>query len=250
MIATIRAELRKLLTVRSTYVILLICVALNVLFSFYVVGWHTGPEALQSPTFMMSQMFSAVSVLGIFGGLVGLLLVTHEYRYNTIMYTLTANRSRTQVLLSKFAVISAFAILFSLVFGFLSIGLTELAISMRGLVLAPQDFPAWETIWRSALGGWGFVSLAFIIAVLLRSQVGAIILFLLMPSTIESLLTLVLKQYQVFLPFSNIANMLNTVPVEVNGSPVKLMTSVLVLFAYIVVGGLVSWILFLRRDAN
>lgn len=250
MISTIKSELVKVFTIRSTYVILLIAFALNVLFSFYVVGWHTSPEALQSSTYMMSQVFGAVGALGIFGGLVSLMLVTHEYRYNLINYTLTANRSRTQVLLAKFIVISGFAVLFSLVFGFLSPLMSWVAIEMRGLTLGPQNFAVWDTIWRSVLGGWGFMALSFIIAVLVRSQVGAIALLLLLPSTVESLLTLVLKQYQIFLPFSNLANMLNTTPAPLGDGVVSYTTSALVLAAYVLVGGFISWLLFVRRDAS
>jgi len=250
MIASIKSEFRKVLSIRSTYVILLIGVALNMLFAFYVTGWQLDKESLMSPTFMGSQVVSSVSALGLFAGIIAILLVTHEYRYNTIMYTLTANKSRTQVLLAKLVTLTVFALIFTAFFAILSPLLSLLAIHIRHLELGAQDFDAWNLAWRSLLSGWTYVIYGFVLAMIIRVQVGTIAALLLIP-TVEPLIGLVLKQKQAYLPFMALNNLL-TVGGE-GGAPTNSLSdhrAAAVVGVYVVVGLLVAWFLFLRRDAN
>lgn len=248
MVAAIKSEILKLFTIRSTYVIFLIAMGFNVLFSFYIIGWQSDAESLLSPTIMSSQFASAVSALGLFIGLIAVLLMTHEYRYNTISYTLTSNKSRTTVLFSKFLVASVFAIIASLLFGFIALGLSYLAVHVRGLELAPQNIDYWNIIWRSALVGWGYAAFGLIIAAIIRVQVGAIAAMFLLPSTVEQLLGLLLKKNQVYLPYTALNNVFDA---QFGGTdpavPTKAAVTVLL---YLVVGFAISAVLFLRRDAN
>jgi ABC-type transport system involved in multi-copper enzyme maturation permease subunit len=172
-----------------------------------------------------------------------LLLVTHEYRYNTVLYTLTAVKSRTRVFLAKIIVISGFALLFSLLFAFASPALTSLALSLRGIEIGPQVFNYGDLLWRALFVGWGTAMAAFVIAMLIRVQVGAIVALFLVPATVEQLAGLALKDNAVYLPFRSLANI--TFPAEV--SPGK---SALVFLCYLVPVLLVTWYSFLRRDAN
>jgi ABC-type transport system involved in multi-copper enzyme maturation permease subunit len=247
MLAAFRSEVRKVLSLRSTYIILAFSLAMELLFAFYLTGWHTTPEALMSGNFLSSQVVSAVNALGLFAAIVAILLVTHEYRYNTIVYTLTANKSRTQVLLAKFLTVSVFAILFTALFGLLSPLLSLLAIHIRGLELGSQDIHLWSLAWRTLLAGWGYIVLAFILAVIIRIQVGAIVALFLIPATVEQLLGLVLKQNQVYLPFSSLNILLD---VQAQGNHISYARAGSVLVAYIIIGLLISWLLFTKRDAN
>ncbi len=245
--AALKSEVRKLLSIRSTFYILGLALLLTFMFAFYVAGWKALPPQLMDHNWLASQVTSAVQPLSLLFGLVAILQVTHEYRHNTIVYTLTANRSRSKVLLAKFMVVSAFAILAALFFGFLSPLLTALGIHLHGLSLAPQHFAVWSLVWRAAFAGWGFTALAFILAVIIRVQVGAIVALFLIPSTVENLLGLVLKQKQIYLPFSTLNNLLDAVE---RGNHISYARSALVAAAYIVVGWIVAWVLFLKRDAN
>jgi hypothetical protein len=92
MIPAIRAELRKLLTVRSTYLIFFGTLALNIVVSYWTSGYKfTQPTGTN---YLQSSAMSTITGMGFFVGLVPLLLITHEYRHNLIYYTLTANRRR------------------------------------------------------------------------------------------------------------------------------------------------------------
>ncbi len=244
MIPALKAELRKLVTVRSTYVVLGVCFILEILFAFYGSGIKVAAADLHNPHYLASQVTGAVMVLSTLIALIGILLVTHEYRYNTIMYTLTSSRSRAQVLLSKLLVMSVFAILFSVIFGALSPLMTLLGVHIKGHVLMHQVIPVGDLLWRSALTGWGFAMLALILAFIIRIQVGAIVALFLIPGTIEQLLGLLLKHKQAYLPFMALHNVADDNPMIPHGRAAA------VSCIYIVIGWIIALILFQRRDAN
>jgi ABC-2 type transport system permease protein len=248
MIPLLKAELRKIFTVRSTYYILGFSLLIEIFFAFYVSGIKANQADVLNPNYLASQVGSAVSSLSLIAALVAIMLITHEYRYNTIMYTLTASKSRTQVLIAKFVVISLFAIIFSLVYGWLSPLMASVGANIHGLNVVNQQIDIWSLTWRAAFIGWGFVMLASILAFSIRAQVGAIAAAFLVPGTIEPLLGLLLKQNQVYLPFSSLNAVTSTGNVE--HPPITAMHAVMVATAYIVFGLVVSWALFARRDAN
>jgi ABC-type transport system involved in multi-copper enzyme maturation permease subunit len=248
MIPLVKAELRKMFTVRSTYFILGLALLIEVIFAFYASGFKANQLAFDNPNYLASQVTSAITSLGLIASLVAIMLITHEYRYNTIMYTLTSSKSRTQVFAAKFIVITLFAVLFSLIYGWLSPLLVSLGANLHGLHVVNQHFDVWSLMWRAVFVGWGFVMFASILAISIRAQVGAIAAVFLVPSTVESLLGLLLKQNQVYLPFSSLNVVIGT-----NGAthtPITVTHAALVATAYMVFGLLVSWILFVRRDAN
>ena len=71
--------------------ILLIGGLLNV----YAKGYRSAND-LASPNRVESISLLSVSFVSILTGIVALLMVTHQYRHNTIMYTLTSSNSRTR----------------------------------------------------------------------------------------------------------------------------------------------------------
>ena len=110
----VKAELRKLYTARSTYGFIGFGIVLVSFLSFYVEGFKSvGPY--NDPSILTSISSNAVSFVAILGALVAVLLVTHEYRYNTITYSLTSARSRTDFLVAKIIAVSIFALVLSFV---------------------------------------------------------------------------------------------------------------------------------------
>src|ERR1700690_563954 len=101
MVPTLKAEFRKLFTIRSTYGWILLAFVLVGIFSFYGEGFKDSAQLMQHPKlaeggslFIAGTITQMASFVGLFGGIIALLLITHEYRYNTITYTLTASNSR------------------------------------------------------------------------------------------------------------------------------------------------------------
>lgn len=250
----LKAEFRKLFTARSTIVITGICILLVIFFAFYIEGLKINQASLADPNRLASEVTNAIMSIALLLSLVGLLLFSHEYRYNTISYTLTASNSRTRVLLAKILAVSCFALFLSLFIGALSPSLTYLAVQIKGLEFSPQVFPFWDLLWRSLFFGWAYAMAALLLAALIRSQVGALAVLFLLPTIGEGLLSLVLKNNAVYLPFTALQHVILTGQAA---SERTLMTgylspgkAALVFSAYLVIGWIVAWILFIKRDAG
>jgi ABC-type transport system involved in multi-copper enzyme maturation permease subunit len=245
MTASLKAEFRKLLTVRSTYVILGFSIAMIILFAFYGGGLrYSGP--LNNPFILQQQVLDAVNGMALFVALIGILLITHEYRYNTIMYTLTASKSRTRTLLAKFIAISLASLLLILLIGALSPLLTALGLSVKGVHVAHQTIYYRDLLLKVAFYGWSYAMIAAILAIIIRNQIGAIASLFLIPAMVQPLFGLVLKENRVYLPFTA----LNSVIGQHEGAAGLAVTrAAVVSLIYIVIGATIAWLLFLRRDA-
>jgi ABC-2 type transport system permease protein len=248
MISTLKSEFRKLLTVRSTYIITVLVLALVAFIASYVEGWRLGPKDLHNPGELASDVFGALT-LSVFGAVIAILLMTHEYRYNTIMYTLTGSNSRSKVLLSKIIVISVYALFLTAVIALLSPTASYLGIHAHGHTLAPQTLHVGNLAWRSLFYGWSYGMIGLLLAALIRIQVGAIVALFVIPSAIEGLLSQLLKHNAIYLPFTALTEIIGNTGFN-SGKPLSPSRAAIVLAIYLVVGWIVAWVLFLKRDAN
>lgn len=248
MTPALKAEFRKLFTVRSTYIFIGLAVLFVIFFAFYIEGYKLSAADLHDPHLLTKDITGALSSLPmVFGAIVAILLMTHEYRYNTIMYTLTSSNSRSKVLLAKLLVISGFALLFTLLIGVLSPLMSYLGVLAHGHTLVPQTIDYGSIIWRGLFYGWAYLSAGLVLAVLIRNQIGAIVSLFVIP-TFEQVLGLLLKTNTVYLPFTSL-NAVLTGPDPKQGS-ITYAHAAEVFLIYLVVGWIVAWILFLRRDVN
>jgi ABC-type transport system involved in multi-copper enzyme maturation permease subunit len=246
-LGTIKSELRKLFTVRSTYFLIIFSLLVVALFAGYGDGFRAANGALQQPKALMGESFNAIEFAGLLLSFVGLLLVGHEYRYNTIMYTLTNTNRRLKVLGAKFVAASLFAVVFSLVVSFFSPLCTILGAHLHHHPIAPQHFDYWTVIWRCALVGWGYATYAFSLAVLMRNQVGSIVTFLLIPLLGENIIAHIFTQTANYLPFAMLQAAVDPTGL---GNHTTEHHAVEVSLVYVAIGLIVSSILFLKRDAN
>jgi ABC-2 type transport system permease protein len=246
MIDSIRSEFRKLLTTRSTYFLIILSLLITIFFAGFIEGFRATNESLANPDMLVRQSTSAIAFVGLLLAFVGLLLFGHEYRYNTIMYTLTSSNRRLKSLFAKVLVVSVFAILMSLFVTFFSPLCTIIGANLHGKSLSPQTFDYWSVIWRCVFVGWAYAMYAFTLIAILRNQVGAIVTFLLIPSIGENLLTLLLKDNSKYLPFVSLQSIVN--PVTPKGTTPS--QHAFVVLTYIGFGLIVSAVLFTRRDAN
>lgn len=247
MLASIKSEVRKLLSVRSTYVIVLISLVLVGLFAGFGDGFRAEPHSLQNPGLLMNESANAIVFVGLILAFAGLLLVGHEYRYNTIMYSLTITNRRLKMLVAKLIVISVFAIVTGLLVAFFSPLSTIVGAHLHGYQIGPQHFDFWSVIWRCAFVGWGYAMYAFILIAIMRTQVGSIVTFLLVPLIGENIIGHIFKNSSNYLPFT----MLQSVAAPGSlGNHTTTAHAAVVALVYIAVGLVVSAVLFLRRDAN
>jgi len=249
MFAAVKSEIRKILTVRSTYAILAITVLLLGLFCFYATGWRATTGQLLNDNMLKNVIQQAIISTGLLGSLVGLLLVTNEYRYNTIMYTLTASNNRTKSLFAKLIATTAFSLVFTLFVAIAAPLLTIAGVAAHGVNpgLSPQHLQLSPLFWQVLFVGWGYSMFSFIIAMILRVQVGAISAIFLFPAMVESLLALAMKKDAIYLPY----NSLQSVLIHNDAfKPVSYGAAAAIATVYIVGGVIISWILFQKRDAQ
>jgi ABC-2 type transport system permease protein len=249
MIPALKAEFRKLFSVRSTYFVLLLVVVLMLFFGFYVSGWKASAIVLHDPTSLASDVTGAVSTVSVFSALVAILLMTQEYRYNLISYTLTANNSRSKVLFAKFLVSSIFGIAFALIVGCLSPVVSIWGANAHGLHFVPQVLHHGTLLWHSVFYGWGYTTAGLLIATIIRNQIGAIVVLFIAPDTVEGLLSLLLKHNTVYLPFTSLSVVIGQVMQPAFAHVISPAKAALIFTGYLIVGWIVAWILFLRRDA-
>lgn len=255
MTALLRAEFRKLLSVRSTYVVSLLALLLSGgLMAFYIEGmWGKSGSAagLLSERAVTEIIMNSFGTVSVFVAIIAMLQIVHEYRHNTIVYTLTASNSRTKAFFAKLGVLAVYAVLFSLATAFISLGLYYLGVSIRGGSLPAQSVDWLDILGRGAFLNLGYMTVGAITAYLSRNIALAIAVILIVPTTVESLLSLLLRENSKYLPFTALGQMSIANPSDLDKLNMLSMSAAFVLvLAYLAIGVAVTWYLFLRRDAN
>ncbi len=288
MLGTFKAEIRKLLSVRSTYVISVLAIAICVLLSWVLLrdvnqqvktneraaqaaitaseapspeqgaesfeGMPT-PEEMEAQwqehlsTLQREIVMNSFSTMAVMLVIIVILQIIHEYRHNTIMYTLTTSNSRTKVFLAKTTTLLLYAGLVGLIGVAVSVITYYFLLNQYDLTMPAQNLEWGGALLRGLLYIWAFMSVGAIIAWLSRSVAMAIAAILIFPSTIESLLTLLLKENSIYLPFSAMTQIVlynpNNPPESLGFAQALLVTAIYLAILYPV-----TWYLFLRRDAN
>ncbi|MBA2279521.1 ABC transporter permease [Candidatus Saccharibacteria bacterium] len=248
---SLKSEFLKLATVRSTYVLALIAAIITTFFALYVEGYKGEGEmatsALSKDAF--TELIPNVgNITASFAAVVLILFFVHEYRYNTIMHTLTATNSRTKALAAKLLAAAAYSAVFALLMIGVGLLMYLLGVSLRGGTLAPQVFSPLATIGKSVFYTVGYSLLGALFAVLTRNLAAAIVLLLFGLGTVEALLGLLLKHNNIYLPLTTLHQVLGSARIE-DGAMTPLRAAAL--FAvYLIVGWAIGWYLFLKRDAN
>ena len=250
MIDALKAELRKLLSVRSTYFIILISLAIVALFAGFGEGFRADPVRLHSAGMLATESANAVQFVGLILAIVGLLLVGHEYRYNFIMYTLTATNRRYKVVVAKFVAVTLFALLATTLVTFFAPLCSIVGAHLAHKHIVAQHFAVWQVLWRCLAVGWGYAMYAFILAAIIRNQIGAIVTYLIVPLVGENIIVAIFKWIGKYLPFQSLQGIMQTLLPRADANGVTTAHNVAIAGTYIVVGLIVSTVLFVRRDAN
>lgn len=246
--------MRKLLSVRATYIVTALGVLLiGGLLCFYAQGYRATDD-VNNPYFLETAALLGVTFITILTGIICLLMVTHEYRYNTIIYTLTNSNSRTKSFFAKLFVTTGYAVIIGLVMAVLGPLLAWLGVMAQGAELAPQIIRYGDIAWRGLFYSFGNAAAAVVIAFIIRNQIGALATYFIIASTIEELLALILKTNAKYLPFRALNEVVNfsAQSGEVIRDPAALTVgqNALVFSAYLVIGVFLAWGLFVRKDAN
>lgn len=243
MLPAIKAEFYKLFTVRSTYIIVACMVLLTLFFAGYTEGFKADKELLRSPGHLASEVTNALQAVTVFCGLIAILLFSHEYRYNTIMHTLTSINRRSKVLLAKILVMTGFAAGYALLIGILSPLASYGGIKLAGHELVAQSIPYSDLLWQGTFYVWGYAMLGLLLVALSRNQVFSVVAIFFIP-IIEGIAALILKAKAIYLPFTALGSVINDNP------QITHQKAALVFAVWLASAWLMTWLLFLRRDAT
>jgi ABC-type transport system involved in multi-copper enzyme maturation permease subunit len=251
---TLRAELRKLLSVRSTYIITGFAILFVVFISFWAQGYKFGAQP--GVHFFADNLLQTIAPMtSVAAVLVAILLMAHEYRYNTVIYTLTASNSRSKVLIAKIMITLGYVFALLAVTTALSLVMSAWGLHWAHIILPGQQIGL-DVFAKILFYCEAFALAGLLFAVLIRNLVFAIVFMLIVPNTVEGLITLVLKQKAIYLPFSALSQVIATsVKAADNGPRFRVghltpLKGALVFCIYLIVGWIVTWYLFLRRDVN
>lgn len=248
MFPAIKSEFRKLLTIRSTYILTIFTLLLVSFLAVWVFGAQQASVKADNPIYMADALYNILGTFVTFAVIIAILHVAHEYRYSTINYTLTATRSRLTVLFSKTFVL----LTYTTVFGFLTLLIayfgTKIGLDIKNVTLSPQQLDLTSVAWQYLAYSWGYVLAGIILAVIIRSLVGSIVAFFLIP-TAEGILSMLLKGDTKFLPFRSLDAIAAT-PNPVLTEALSHNAALGVFSAYALVFGALAVILFVRRDAS
>jgi ABC-type transport system involved in multi-copper enzyme maturation permease subunit len=169
----LRAELLKLRTTRTTLGLVLGMVALVLLFVL-LTGLLSAEGQLDGRSDQYGLLGTGAVAL-FFGSLVGVMLVTTEYRYGTVRPTLLYAPKRERVLVAKLVAAAIAGAIFGAIGEGLALGVGSLILSLRGI---PQTLVGGGLV-RLALGTvvvtalWAAIGAG--VGAIVRHQVGAII---------------------------------------------------------------------------
>lgn len=243
MLPSIKAEFLKLFTIRSTYIIIALSVLIALIFAGYTEGFKANYSMLSNPGWLASEVTSGINSLAIFCGIVAVLLFSHEYRYNTIMHTLTSTNRRSKVLASKILAMSVFSVGFALFVGIIAPLFAYIGAQLAGHDSVAQNIPYLDLLWRAAFTFWAYAMFGLLFVAITRNQIFSIVALFFMP-VIEGTVGTILKSNAKYEPFTAINFVISP-----NGQ-ITPANAALVVAIQLAAYWAIAWYLFLRRDAT
>jgi ABC-type transport system involved in multi-copper enzyme maturation permease subunit len=225
-------------------------------FGFFVEAWlgKSGSPAARltlSSSAIQEMMANAAGSVTTFVCIIAILQIGHEYRYNTIMYTLTASSSRLKVFLSKLVTLSVFSLVACAFTIILTLGAYILGLKLKGAELPVQQIDLVPVLLRLGAYFLAYGVFGFLLGVIVRSLIASIAILFILPTMIEPLLGLLLRDNSKYLPMTALDGITgSSLNQQASSSFLQPNSALLLTVGYLLILGVVGWILFARRDAN
>lgn len=198
MIGLLDAELRKLRSVRSTWVLTLIGWALVAVSALPIVLGLFG--SFDGTADQVADAFTAIGSNSVIVLVVGLLSMTTEFRHGTVGRTLQITPSRTRVLVAKLAGSAVYAVVFA-VGAALVVALFVGVVALVTGVSLSVDGATFETIWQGTVGLALTALIGVAFGALVRAQVVAVVVTLVWIFVVESVVAAFWPHIGRWLPF-------------------------------------------------
>ena len=186
MIAQTKAELLKIRSTRTTLGLVLGMIALIVLFGLLAGLLTKAPNLLTEND--QRAVLGVGSIAGVFSALVGVLLVTSEYRFGTIRPTFLFTPRRSRVIGAKLAASMLAGLAFGIVGEGIGFALVYIILNGRGIPLALNGGELTLLLLGTLAGIVLWAAIGAVVAAIVRNQVGAIIGLLAWGFIVENLL--------------------------------------------------------------
>ena len=198
MSAQLRAELLKIRTTRTTAALAISLVVLVLLILTPTI-LATSEADLSGETNQRSVL-GLGSLAGLFGALVGVLLVTGEFRYGTIRPTFLVTPKRARVISAKVVAAMLAALVLGAIGETVGFGLGRALLSTRDVTIVVSGSEAAALVVGTivACGFWGAIGAA--VGTIVRNQVGAVVGLLAWIFVVEGLIFLLTPEAGRFLP--------------------------------------------------
>lgn len=264
MSASIISEIRKILSTRMWWVLLLVMALFVAAFAgFLGFAMATGMENAEPDEFDLEGMVTAVYTMGVSFGyvfplVIGALSVTSEFRHRTIDATLLAEPNRLKVIVAKFIAVLPFGLLY----GVVSVASgTAIGAGAFAIVGEPAMLDS-TTVWKSlglgvvALAAWALVGVGFGTA--LPNQVIVLVAVLGWTQFVEPMLRMglsfvdALQGITKFFPGAAGDALVGSSIYSAAGDTELLppWAGLLMLLSYATIAAIVGWLITLRRDIS
>ena len=165
----IRAEIKKLTSIRSTYLLLIATVALAVI---TVLDPDDSAATFSKPFDEQTFLFFTSLLVRLLVLVLGVRAITDEFRHGTIVPTLLVTPRRNRMYAAKALVVATAGALFAVTACGAMVGAASAAAASQGASLT-LGAEAWRSLGGTALGGAAWALIGLGLGAILRSQLVA-----------------------------------------------------------------------------
>lgn len=249
--ALVRAELQKLRTVQLPAWLLLstvLLVSLSVTATVLTAGRAGSPLRLDDPH-LLARALSGASGGNVLIVVLGILMLTQEFRFGTATPTFLATPRRGRVVAAKLVAVAVAGAVFAVVSAVVAIALSVALIDLRGGQLT-FDATAWQVLGGALLVLVLYGPIGIGIGALIRNQVAAVVVTLAWMFVAEQLLVALLPSVGRWTPGGAAAAVLQLgdLATQGRGNLLPVWGGALVLAAYAAVLAMLGARTTLRRD--
>ena len=245
MFGVLKSEFTKILTLRSTYIVVGVMVLLAILAGIAMAAIAASSVTDRVPVSSMVFHNSINAVLGLTIGIfaiVSSLFILNEYRHNTIAYTLTASRSRLTVFLAKVITAIVYGLVVAIVLSLCAVLAATITLAANGVPITAQKLEIGALILHLGLYISFYVLVGLFLGFILRNIIVVIVIVFALP-VVENMASFLLKEGAQYLPFRTFGALVNT------GEDAASASVVITAFAYLLGLAALAIVFFLKRDA-
>ena len=245
MFGVLKSEFTKILTLRSTYIVVGVMIVLAILAGIVAAAIAAPNVTARIPISSLVFQNAIYGVLSLTTGIfaiVASLIILNEYRHNTIAYTFTASRSRYTVFAAKVIAALGYALAVTLVLALFAVLAATITLAASGVAVTTQKLEIGALILHLGLYVSFYTLVGLFLGFILRNIIIVIVIVFALP-IVENLAGILLKDGAQYLPFRTFGALANTGEAAASASVAA------VAFVYLLGLAALAVVLFKKRDA-